>query len=140
MKMTKRFLYAGVAGCLIFSSCNLMAQSDVALATRSAKLLELSEKLQQRDLADKSRALRAAQKMGIASRRELPNGRILELQRIVPGIGPVFYTTYNVDAADTVSTDEVWPGGSAGLDLNGSGMVMGEWDGGAVYSGHKVGV
>ena len=136
MKLSKGFLYFWILVSLILVSCNLSAQNNSALATRSVKLLELSKKLQQRDLADKSRALSAAKKMGIESRRELPNGRILELQRIVPGIGPIFYTTYNVDAADTVSTDEVWPGGSAGLNLDGGGMIVGEWDGGAVYADH----
>jgi hypothetical protein len=100
--MTKVSLYLGLLLSLIFLSFELPAQSDIALATRSAKLLELSEKLKKRDKADKSRALQAAGNMGIASRRELPNGRILELQRIAPGIGPVFYITNNVDAADTV--------------------------------------
>jgi len=129
-------VYLGVLFILIFVSIDLSAQSDIALATRTVKLLDLSEQLKNRDKADKLRAMQAASKMGIASRRELPNGRILELQRIVPGIGPIFYITYNVDAADTVSTDEVWPGGSAGLGLDGDGMVIGEWDGGAVYSLH----
>jgi hypothetical protein len=49
---------------------------------------------------------------------------------------PVFYITNNIDAADTVSTDEVWPGGSAGLDLDGSGMTVAQWDGGAVFADH----
>jgi hypothetical protein len=74
--------------------------------------------------------------LGTAKRRELPNGRVLELQRIVPGIGPVFYITNNIVAADTVSTDEIWPGGSAGLDLDGSGMTIAEWDGGAIFADH----
>src|SRR5210317_1013885 len=134
--MNKVVTCLGVLTCLVFASTGLSAQSETGQATRSGKLQELSEKLRQRDRADKSRALSAAQKMGIASRRELPNGRILELQRIVPGIGPIFYVTNNVDAADTVSTDEVWPGGSAALNLDGGGMIVGEWDGGAVYADH----
>ena len=134
--MSRFIVQAGILFAILFLSVELPAQSDVALATRSAKLIELSEKLKKRDKVGKLQAQKAASKMGIASRRELPNGRILELQRIVPGIGPIFYITNNVDAADTVSTDEVWPGGSAGLDLDGSGMVIGEWDGGAVYSDH----
>ncbi len=55
---------------------------------------------------------------------------------LYPGIGPVFYLTYNVDAADTVSTDEVWSGGSAGLSLDGNGLTVGEWDAGAILANH----
>ena len=62
--------------------------------------------------------------------------RKAELQRFSPGIDPVFNTTNTLYAADTVSTDEVWPGGSAGLDLDGSDMTVGEWDGGAIYAEH----
>ena len=75
-----------------------------------------------------------ARRAGIAVRRELPNGGVMELQRIAPGVGPVFYITNNLDAADSVSTDEVRPGRSAGLSLEGDGMTVAEWDGGAIYN------
>ncbi|HKJ70043.1 MAG TPA: S8 family serine peptidase [bacterium] len=64
-------------------------------------------------------------------------GRILELQRLAPNGMPLYYTTYNLDAAGTVRTDEVWPEGAAGLSLTGSGMVIGEWDGGQVLENHQ---
>ncbi len=134
--MTKKLLLLVAVVTFFCLSSELVAQSDVALATRKAKLQELSQTLKHRDEHDRRRAREFARGAGIPLRRELPNGRILELQRIAPGIGPVFYITNNVDAADSVSTDEVWPGGSAGLNLDGSGMVVGEWDGGAVFADH----
>jgi hypothetical protein len=112
------------------------AQSRVATETRQAELRALAANLQQRDATDRRQASDYAQRAGIPLRRELPNGRVLELQRIAPGIGPVFYLTYNIVAADTVSTDEVWPGGSAGLGLSGAGMTIAEWDGGAIFADH----
>ena len=117
---------------LLGASLQAAAQSDVALATRTTKLQALSEALKKRDENDRARAQAWANRAGIPLRRELPNGRLLELQRITPGIGPVFYITNNLDAADTVSTDDIWPGGPAGLALDGTGMTLGEWDGGAV--------
>jgi len=134
--MTKILLNLGVVITLLCVSCELAAQSDIALATRKAELQTLSKNLQKRDENDRRQAQEFARRAGIPIRRELPNGKVLELQRIAPGIGPVFYITNNVDAADTVSTDEVWPGGSAGLDLDGSGMTVAEWDGGAVFPDH----
>lgn len=113
-----------------------MAQSPVALETRSSRLQALSQTLRQRDQQQRQDAHARARALGLPLRRELPGGRIMELQRWVPGSGPVFYLTYNIDAADTVSTDEVWPGGSAGLNLDGSGMTVAEWDGGAVFAEH----
>ena len=114
----------------------VFAQSPVAAETRQSGLRALATTRQQRDANDRQQARAFAQQAGIPMRRELPNGRLLELQRIVPGIGPVFYLTNNIVAADTVSTDEVWPAGPAGLNLDGSGMTMAEWDGGAIYTLH----
>ena len=134
--LTKTLLKLVVVITILSVSCELAAQSDVALETRKAKLQALSEKLKKRDQNDRRQVQEFARRVGMPVRRELPNGRVLELQRLAPGIGPIFYITNNVDAADTVSTDEVWPGGSAGLNLDGSGMTVAEWDSGAIYAAH----
>jgi hypothetical protein len=129
-------LYLAVVLAVLSASGETVAQSDIALATRTANLQALSEKLKKRDENDRQQAQTWAAHSGIPLRRELPNGKVLELQRVTPGVGPTFYITNNISAADTVSTDEVWPGGTAGLLLDGGGMTVGEWDAGAVYAGH----
>ncbi|MDW8037818.1 MAG: S8 family serine peptidase, partial [Thermoguttaceae bacterium] len=50
--------------------------------------------------------------------------------------GPVvnIYTTFNVNAADTVNADELWV---APYNLTGSGIRVGIWDEGAVRSTHQ---
>ncbi|WP_432695172.1 S8 family serine peptidase [Marinobacterium sp. YM272] len=111
----------------------VVAQNSTGISTRQAKLEALSEKLKQRDLFDKTRAQAFANAMGIPMRRELLEGGVLELQRVRPDGKPVFYITNNIDAADSVSTDEVWPFGSTGFDLDGLGMTLGLWDAGAVF-------
>jgi hypothetical protein len=131
-----KMLNLGVLSILLGLAGQSLAQSSTATATRQAKLQDLAEKLQQRDVQDRLRVREFARRHGIAARRELPGGRLLELQRIVPGIGPVFYITNNIVAAESVSTDEVWPGGAAGLSLDGTGMTIGEWDGGAIFADH----
>jgi hypothetical protein len=133
MKMKHAILTAtGVLLAALCLSPGVVAQSDVALETRSAKLQQLARDLRARDAGNRREVREFAQRVGIPARRVLPNGKVLEFQRFAPGIGPVIYVTYNLDAADSVSTDEVWPGGTAGLDLDGNGMTVGEWDGGAV--------
>lgn len=109
------------------------AQSEIALATRTEKLKALSEKLKKHGILDRQQVQKTAQRLGIPARRELPNGKVVELQRISPDTGPVFYITNNAWAADTISTLEVWPEGSTGLNLDGSGLTIGEWDAGSVY-------
>ena len=48
---------------------------------------------------------------------------------------PVVYATDNRDAAETVSTDQVW--GGTTYDLTGTGITIGEWDGGGVRLTHQ---
>ena len=135
--MNVKTLWAGLSVSFILCLPTVIeAQSPVAQQTRATKLLSLSQQLFQRDAGNRQQALSRAKQMGIPLRQALPNGGVIEFQRIAPGIGPVFYITTNLDAADTVSTDEVWPGGSAGLNLDGSGINVAQWDGGAVFSEH----
>ncbi len=56
---------------------------------------------------------------------------------------PVYLTTANVEAADTIGTDELWTTNSAstnglsGLNLNGEGTQLAMWDGGDVLTSHQ---
>jgi hypothetical protein len=51
---------------------------------------------------------------------------------------PMYYTISNLNAARTISTDEVWPGGSGGYYLTGWWVdFLGIWDAGAVLTTHE---
>ncbi|MHC4946046.1 MAG: S8 family serine peptidase, partial [Planctomycetota bacterium] len=68
----------------------------------------------------------------------LNNNPFIELMFFDQKGRPIFYGTGNLDAADTISTDEVWPGGSGGYFLTGSGIdFLGIWDAGSVLSTHQ---
>jgi len=54
---------------------------------------------------------------------------------------PIFYTTYNnIDAAATVGTAQLWPGGNLGINVSGSSAnvtnKLGIWDGGRIRESH----
>ncbi|MEA1890874.1 MAG: S8 family serine peptidase, partial [Pseudomonadota bacterium] len=112
------------------------AQSDVAAATNKAALDKLSIHLKKRAEAAQQHAKDVAKRKGWPTRKKLADGTVIEIQRLTPAGMPVFYITENAVAADTVSTDNVWPGGTAGLNLDGSGMTVGEWDDGVVLDTH----
>jgi hypothetical protein len=133
---TTLLLSLGICLSALCAAGPIAAPSEVALATRTAKLQALSDQLKKREKKNQQDLQRWTGRTGIPLRRTLPNGKVLELQRLTPAGRPVFYVTFNVDAADTVSTDDLWPGGAAGLSLEGSGMTVGEWDGGAVLTDH----
>ena len=103
----------------------------------SASLDNLIERLENRGRQDRVNAERLARAAGLPVRRELPNGSVFEIRRFSPGRPPLYLITNNVGAADTISTDELWPGGATGIDIDGTGMTIGEWDGGAVYADHS---
>ncbi len=50
---------------------------------------------------------------------------------------PEEYMTYNRNAANTVATDRVWPGGGLNLLLTGTNTFVGLWDGGDVRISHR---
>lgn len=81
-------------------------------------------------------ALARAAAAGLPLQVTLPDGSYAALQRFI-GTRPIYYITDNANAADTVSTDEVHSGGSAGLALDGTGQRLGIWDGGSVRNTHQ---
>jgi Subtilase family len=45
--------------------------------------------------------------------------------------------TYNIESAQTVGAQKLWPGGSSGFSLNGSNVLLAQWDGGDVLTNHQ---
>lgn len=66
-------------------------------------------------------------------RNEISNP--FSLQGIIDGV-PVFYSESNANAVATIRGNALYPGGSLGLNVTGSGMTAGVWDGGMVRSTH----
>lgn len=100
------------------------------------KLEQLESSLQKKAIAEKQQALQMAQKRGWKSKITLKDGRFLELQKVVNG-KPVYYTTFNVDAAKSTRTNHLHSGGSLGLNLMGQGMTAYVWDGGGTRITHQ---
>jgi hypothetical protein len=64
----------------------------------------------------------------------------VQLMYVRPDGKPMYYRTANLIAAQTVSTDEVWPGGATGYNLTGAGTThyqFAVWDGGGVLLTHQ---
>lgn len=66
----------------------------------------------------------------------LDDGTVISIIELNNGI-PRFLRTQNAVSADTISTDEVLPGGSTGLNLTGTNTILGIWDGGDVRLTHR---
>ena len=78
-----------------------------------------------------------ARKNNIPVRQELPDGTTIEMHHLENG-KPIYYMTHNLGAAQTTRVDELWPTGSLGLSVTGSGYTkLGEWDAGRVRLSHQ---
>jgi alkyl hydroperoxide reductase subunit AhpF len=60
----------------------------------------------------------------------------MEMMKVRRGV-PQYLITQNLNAARTVSTTNVWPGGDTGLALTGTNTLLGLWDGGDVLTNHQ---
>lgn len=114
-----------------------MSGAQMVLAQLAAPVRKLDVPPDQRRVTihDQAAARQFAAQRGWMIRDVSPTHQVIELHSIINGL-PRYLVTYNVDAADTVSTDECWPSGSSGLDLTGQGVTLGIWDGGAVRTTH----
>ena len=116
---------------LIILSISGFAQSKVQIDT----LLAISKKKASEHILKKNEAIEWAKRNGIPV-RTVKDGSITEIQFIDEFGIPRYYITDNRNAAATISTRNVNPGGSAGLNLTGAGITVREWDGGSVKATH----
>ncbi len=101
------------------------------------ELLRLSKEFDRQFKEDSTRAARLALE-GKAVIFEIQDDRsVIGLVRFDENGHPVFYGTDNLNAAKTVATNIVWSGGGFGYALDGSGITIGEWDGGGVRTTHN---
>lgn len=107
-------------------------------ATRVDALLRQSQ-----ELADRIRANQTPLYEALKSRVDGPQGALnatenLLLKGIVNG-RPRYYQTTNLFAARSVGTDNLWPGGATGLNLDGTNLAgeLAVWDAGQVRLTHR---
>ncbi|MFB0517210.1 MAG: S8 family serine peptidase, partial [Candidatus Neomarinimicrobiota bacterium] len=106
------------------------------LPLRLPELRELSAYFHQRYEAQHREAEKLAAASRLAVRLVLPDGRQAALQRFSRG-QPFYYITTNLNAARTVGTDRVWPGGGPGLALTGAQLTLAVWDDAGIRTTHQ---
>ncbi|MDX1905266.1 MAG: S8 family serine peptidase [Thermonemataceae bacterium] len=116
----------------------LSEREGIIQKTNTQHLRELNETFSKRFYEEKRKALAIAKQKGWQPIHILPDGRMAELQRVDKQGNPIYYITQsNLNAAITTRANKLWTGGSLGLNLNGQGMIVGEWDGGPVRNTHQ---
>ena len=108
--------------------------------TQRAKLEDLSQELAQRLQAHRPQLYYDMLASDEVHQKQLNEDPNIQLMYIDQRGHPVYYTADNLNAARTISTDDVWPGGGGGFSLDGSGTILGElgiWDAGGVRVTHQ---
>ena len=118
--------------CFVFALAQVFGQ----LTTNKTKLNSFSEEKAIEFKAKKTEAIDYARRHDIPIIIKSEEG-IKELMYVDTYGKPQYYKTFNVNAAATVSTNKVNPGGGYGYSLDGSGMTIHEWDGGGVLTSHQ---
>ena len=122
---------------LLVGTSNTNAQLiDQGNSQGRTSLKQLAQQLLEYRQANLEEAKKKANDAQLPLRTVGNDGSITELRGITTLGELIYYTTDNLDAAKTVGTDKVWPGGGLGLSLTGDSVNVGEWDGGAVRLTH----
>ncbi|MCS7309823.1 MAG: S8 family serine peptidase, partial [Armatimonadetes bacterium] len=129
---TGSWLARAAVGMLLLMVASLVRAQE---ETNVPALLSLAARASLRAAVEKQQAEEWARQRGMPVRRKLPNGAILEIIALRDGV-PIYVITKGYEAADSLSVDELWPGGSTGLNLTGAGITLGVWDVGSVDPGH----
>jgi len=137
-----RINYLGFTFLTVFlglSSLNAQSKKEINQIRSKydlTKLESIKERLSEKSSLEKQKAIEKAREKGWETNITTKDGRMLELQRVVDD-KPIYYTTFNVDAAESTRTDHLHSGGSLGLDLMGQNMTAHVWDGGLARTTHQ---
>ncbi|MEO1418192.1 MAG: S8 family serine peptidase [Bacteroidota bacterium] len=127
----------------LFVSSFAFAQSPVQKAEIAKvydleKLENLEKRLLAQQVAAKDEVLQLARQNGWPIQYTFADGfGQAEIAKISPDGTPIYYQTYNADAAVSTRADHLNSGGSLGLNLDGQGMTAYVWDGGATRASHQ---
>lgn len=130
-----------------FTATNINAQrvsdkTKIIQRTNVAQLNKLKDELAKSRAERKMEAYQMAAKMGWELTKFNADGSFMTLEGLTKDNKPLYYITqkaefFNLGGANTTKASSLWTGGSLGLNLNGEGMTIGEWDGGAVRVSHQ---
>ncbi|WP_083629308.1 S8 family serine peptidase [Tenacibaculum agarivorans] len=130
-----------LSAALSVGSVQLYAQSDQQIQQIQnkydlGKLQKIEKSIEAKENSEREQAYKIAKQKGWETEITTKDGRFMQLQRVVNG-NPIYYTTFNVDAARSTRTNHLNAGGSLGLNLMGQGMTAHVWDGGIARASHQ---
>lgn len=135
-----KLTYLAIATCFIAGTAvGQTAQQRAKITNQYNKtvLNKLENEFSIRATEQKQQALEMASQKGWEVQMKFEDGRYAELQRVTATGEPIYYITFNVDAAKSTRANFLNSGGGLGLNLNGDNMTAHVWDGGLARASHQ---
>ena len=101
------------------------------------KLEQLKQKYHRVYKEEQLKAEAFARANNIPVRYNLPDGGVASIRKLGPDGSPIYYRTFNDDAAISTRTNFLYLGGGLGLDLGGDDLTAHVWDGGHARVTHQ---
>ena len=129
--------------------CSFLLTAGVAFSQTEAQKQEITSRYNQEELDALQKRLVAknqhqkqetnnlATQRGLQKRVVLADGGVAELQYIADDGSPIYYRTFNVNAAKSTRADYLNSGGGLGLSIDGQNMTAYVWDGGHARVSHQ---
>lgn len=140
MKLNK-YLLVGLASAFFMGSAFGQTKEQFREITKNynlEKLQSMSDDFYQKYGAMQKEALEYAKANNLPAHFTDENGNFVRIYKLDKDNNPIYRTTFNVNAAKTIGTNKLYPGGGMGLELTGEGMLGGIWDGGRALLSHEL--
>ncbi|MGY8968831.1 MAG: S8 family serine peptidase, partial [Flavobacteriales bacterium] len=134
------FKYLTVLFLLLSVSILAQNKKEKKQIIKKYKLKELNilkEKYSEAYQKEKNKALLLASKKGWKTSYTNDKGSYFELIRVSEEGKPLYYRTFNIDAAASTRTNFLHNNGGLGLNIEGQGMTAHVWDGGIARATHQ---
>ena len=105
-------------------------------ATYDLTKVEEFKSLEKKRTLEREQAFKIAKANGKPTSGVTKEGSVFSLQRIDAQGNYIYYVTTNAGSRKTAGVDDVAPGGSLGLNLDGTEMKVGVWDGQPALNTH----
>ncbi|MBB1140791.1 S8/S53 family peptidase [Myroides sp. WP-1] len=105
-------------------------------ATYDQTKVEEFQSLEKKRVLAREVAFKAAKESGKPTSGVTKDGRVFSLQRIDDRGNYIYYMTSNAGSRKTANVNDVAPGGSLGLNLDGRNMTVAVWDGEPALNTH----
>jgi len=115
------------------SLAELLAEPGVALSRRDSRE-RVAGRMREIESGRRQAAVREAARRGWTLRGAMPGGGLRELVDLRPDGRPVYFITHNANAAISTAAKPLW---TSPYTLNGAGVTIGMWDGGAPRTTHQ---